>query len=153
MLIVCSMVLLCTTALGATREDLLRDLRNARSSWAEHGPTNYAFTMTTSCLCTSAPALGPVRITVTEGKAVRTVYIGPTRKGYTHGVLLAAETKMTSVPELFKEIEFAIATRPSKSASFSVQYNIVDGHPMRYQYDDSGSDDSFNVVLSDFQRR
>jgi hypothetical protein len=148
----CSLVFLCDASLGASQEDLLHDLDNARTSWAVYGSPDYQFTITTSCICTPLASLGPTQVTVKGGKVVRSVYIGSQRKGYTHGRRIPPDTKIPNVPELFKKIEWEISTRPSKSGGFSVQYDISDGHPVRFQYDDT-ADDAFTIVLSNFRRR
>jgi hypothetical protein len=146
------LVFLFGAVLAASREDLVRDFDNSRSSWVKHGPPNYQFTITKSCVCTPSARLGPIQITVKQGKTVRSVYVGPTAKGYRYGQNVLPEKDLMSVSELFKDIEWAIATHPSKSASFSVHYDTSDGHPARYRYDDLGGDDSFTIVLSDFRR-
>ena len=63
-------------ATGGGANDLLQQLHEAQEKWRNHGPEDYTFTISNSCFCLDPPAVGPLRLTIKNGKIRRATYIG-----------------------------------------------------------------------------
>jgi hypothetical protein len=145
------MVILSSTVFGASTEELLGDLKNARDKWAHNGSQHYQFTISDGCFCLHPAYVGPLQVTVRQNKILHLVYVGRPYGGYAYGHVVLIKTHLrTTVPELFDEIEKQVAHLPA--ANFSIQYDSTDGHPTRYEYDDPKIyDGQTSIELSAFK--
>ncbi|MEZ5500260.1 MAG: DUF6174 domain-containing protein [Steroidobacteraceae bacterium] len=140
------------SACGATTEQLLAQLNSARSLWAQRGPVSYSFVISDGCFCLSPAYNGPLLVTVRPGRPIRLVYIGRSTRKYAKGDRVTIETHLrTDIPQLFDWIEKAI--RASPAAFFTLEYDSVDGHPVKVELDDPTWEDEQTIIAIESFRR
>jgi hypothetical protein len=120
--------------------DFAGDLASARQRWAERGSDDYTFTISQGCYCPPA-SLGPITVTVIDGKVGRRGHLDPP---------VARSSLSITIPFLFDRIDAALRLYPS--ATFHWEFDPVDGHPTRFEYDDLGIQDEQSVIIvKDFE--
>lgn len=127
-------------AVAPVYADLPGELASARQRWIERGSDNYRFTISQGCYCPPA-SLGPITVTVVDGKVGRRSRLDPP---------VAESSLSITIPLLFDRIDAALRRYPS--AIFYWKFDPVDGHPMRFEYDDPGSiDEESAILVKDFE--
>jgi hypothetical protein len=128
-------------ALGAAplSADLPEELAGARERWAERGSQHYSFWISNACFC--APAnRGPLSVTVVDGAVKASNVLEPFK----------VSSLRTTIPLLFDRIDEALRRFPT--AKFQVEFDPVDGHPIRFSYDDPAiDDDQIAIAVEDFK--
>ena len=129
-------------AAAAGSADFAGELASARERWAQHGSDHYRFTISDSCYC--GPAVrGPVTVTVVDGE------VSLRRASYLDPPVVRSPLHIT-IPRLFDWINEALKRYPT--ANFRLDFDPVDGHPMRFEHDDPAvHDDQEVIVVEDFE--
>jgi len=121
---------------------LRHDLRAARSQWDSESPAAYSFVFRRSCFC-GTEFLRAVRITVADGTAVSAVFADD------GSPIQTPLPEVPTIPDLFDEIEAAIASRADR---MDVTYDQGYGYPVDVSIDfiEQAIDDEMFFQVSEF---
>jgi hypothetical protein len=129
-------------AVATALADLAGELTSARQRWADRGSDHYRFTISNGCYCGPA-ARGPVTVTVVDGE------VSVRRASYLDPPVVKSPLHIT-IPRLFDWIDDALRRYPVKN--FHLEFDPIDGHPTRFEYDDPAvHDDQTAIVIEDFE--
>jgi len=117
-------------------------LEQARTRWAERGPSNYSVVVSRSCFC-APPSTDPVTVTVTDGLIASRVYVA---SGDTVPASIASV--FPDIEQLFDIIQDAIA----QGARVNATYHPDFGYPESafIDYDSNAADDEVGYSLTGF---
>lgn len=126
----------CHDATAPTSQAI--SLARAKALWTAAGVRTYSFTATRSCLCTPE-AVGPVRVTVTNGQITGVTLIET-------GDPVAPGTWF-DINGLFALIESELAARPNL---LQVTFDPATGYPTHVKYGDITVDAGAEITVTNF---
>lgn len=99
------------------------------------------------------PRLGRARVLVNNGKVRNVIYLGRDWENFvpTHGGF-GEPLVPTTIPNWFSFIERRIRSQPPDR--LTTEYDLVDGHPLRFREDDPATKQlEMEVRIENFKRR
>lgn len=136
-----------------TTDSLLSNLAAAKARWEQAGLINYRLKIFDGCFCVLPPYVGPVTVVVRNAKVHNVTYATRAWENfYPPGRRLLDGLLPTTIPDWFRFIEQRIRSQPPEH--FSIEYDLVDGHPQHFHEDDPAIRFvEMDVRIEKFERR